>query len=117
MEATKAVHAASRRMPRFHKYAIGAQMQRQSIEVITLIARANVKATRPATLPLLCAAADNLRILVDVAHEVQALASFAEYALLAEKVVDLARQAQAWRRHSEGPAGPERAGDSRKGAT
>jgi hypothetical protein len=117
MDTTVAVHQAVRGFARFHKYGLGAELQRQSIAIALLVAAANRRSERAEALPRLCAAAENLKILVNLGRELEAFASFAQYAGLATRTVDLARQAEAWRRHSLGQTGPERSGGPQRGAT
>ena len=114
LDTTVAVHKAVATFSKLHKYALGAQLQRQSIEIVELVAASNRKEDRVATLPQLCRAAENLKILVNLGKELEAFASFGQYAQIAQRVVDLARQAQAWRRHSASGARPERPAVLRK---
>jgi len=107
VEVAVTLDGVVRRFGRHHKYALGLELRRQSIEIVQLVAAANRRDGRAAAQERLCKCAENLKILVNLGKELQAFASFAQFAQVASQVVDLARQAEAWRRHSLG-AGPER---------
>ncbi|MBM4346348.1 MAG: four helix bundle protein [Deltaproteobacteria bacterium] len=83
-----------------HRYVLGNELRLQSLRVPVLIMRANHRDQRVAALNELCLAAESLKIMVNLGKEIEAYASFTAYADLARQVVDLARQAEAWRRHS-----------------
>ena len=99
MEAVTGVDAAVRDFPRYHKFAIGQRLRDASLEALVWVQRAHPRATRARALPRLCAAAEELKLLVQAAKEVKAFASFRAYAQVMEQVVRLARQAEAWRAH------------------
>jgi hypothetical protein len=91
-----------------HKFVLGNEMRLAALRVPLIIMRANRRAHRVPALDELCLAAEALKIMVNLGKELEAFASFAAYAELSRRVVDLARQAEAWRRHSMGTPGPER---------
>jgi hypothetical protein len=67
---------------------------------------------RAEALAALCMASEELKLLLNVGKELAAFHSFAEFARLSDQVVNLARQAEGWRRHSEGLDRPEHGGGS-----
>ena len=98
-----------RQFARYHKYGIGGELRDLSRQAVVLVAAANQRDNRIAGLNQLCAVAEKLKILVDLAKEIQAFPGFTVYAKLATQVVDLVRQAEAWRRHSSvSKEGPDR---------
>jgi len=98
--------ASVRRLSRYHKYAIGAEMRRAALDVALLVARANERRRREETLTVLCARIEGLKVLVNLGKEVRAFESFEGFMYVMEQVVNLARQAEGWRRAST-KAGPE----------
>ena len=108
------IDAAVRGFSRYHKYGVGSELRRLSTEAAVLVARANQRQHRAAAQEALCDCADRLKVQLNLAKEYKAFASFAAYAATAAPVVDLARQAYAWRRHSMGLSGPERTEPDRR---
>jgi len=100
MALTVAVERVVQRLPKGHKYALGARLRDSSLDVVTLVARANRRAERARVLAELCDRVEDLKILLQVGKEVQAFGSFKQFAELMEQVVALARQAEGWRRAS-----------------
>jgi hypothetical protein len=105
---------AVRGFSRYYKYGIGTELRRLTTDIVVLVARANQRQYRARAQEDLCACAEQLKVQVNLAKEFKAFASFAAWAAVAVPVVDLARQAQAWRRHSMGLSGPERVSSSQQ---
>lgn len=91
------VENAVRRFPRFHKYSVGADLRAHSMQV----ARSVHKAWRDADQRLqlvreLGGAVDDLKISMQLAKQVQAFGSFAEFEALARLVHELGQQSGGW---------------------
>jgi hypothetical protein len=93
-----------REFSRFHKYTLGARLRDSALDLVLLVARANRREERVATLDLLCRQVEELKVLMNLGKELQAFQSFREFAQLMEQVVNIARQAEGWRKKSL-PAG------------
>jgi hypothetical protein len=98
------IEEAVRTFPKYHKYALGADLRRQAITVCRLILRAySARDNRLYHIELLVVAVDDLKLLVQLAKEVKAFKSFSQFQLIAELSVSVGRQSGAWlkRSHSE----------------
>ncbi len=87
-----------REFSRFHKYALGARLRNSALDLVLLVARANRREERVAALDLLCRQVEELKVMLNLGKELQAFQSFREFAQLMEQVVNIARQAEGWRR-------------------
>ncbi|MSQ85105.1 MAG: four helix bundle protein [Myxococcales bacterium] len=116
MDLAATMDGAVKKFSRHHKYGIGLELRRATIEIVQLVAKANERRYRAQAQDELCRAAENCKVLINLAKEIQAFPSFAAFAAVATQVVDLARQAEAWRRYSEGRSGPDRP-DAPKGGS
>ena len=105
-ELALAVERAVVAMSRRHKYGLGDDLRRQAIGLLTDVARANRRANRQDVLERMCDSAETLKILLEHGRRLEAFSGFAQYADLAQRTVEVARQAEGWRRH--GVSGPER---------
>jgi hypothetical protein len=98
------IEEAVRTFPKYHKYALGADLRRQAITVCRLVLRAySDRDTRRQHVERLVVAVDDLKLLVQLAKEVKAFKSFSQFQLIAELSVGVGRQSGAWlkRLHSE----------------
>jgi hypothetical protein len=82
-----AIEIAVRRFPRYHKYALGSDLLRQAMEVCRVIVRAARPEGREQVLEHLVLAVEDLKISVQLAKELEAFASFGEFARIAEMAV------------------------------
>lgn len=72
-----AIEKAVRYFPRYHKYALGAEMHRQAMGVWGLFARAcNDKANRSRLVARMVAAVDDLKIQIRLAKELRVFVMF-----------------------------------------
>lgn len=104
MATAIAIEKIVRDFPRYHKYTFGARLRETSLEVVLLIGRAYRKG--PDRLPLvaeLCERVEEMKLLVNVGREIQAFRSFKQYAQVMEQVVNIARQAEGWRKAAARP--------------
>ncbi len=91
-----------REFSRYHKYQFGARLRQTALEVLLLVGRAYRRgADRGPVLVELCEHVEELKLLVNVGKEVEAFASFKQYAQVMEQVVSLARQAEGWRKATQ----------------
>jgi len=86
---------------RYHKYSIGTQIRDKALNLIDLIVQANTKEMRGQKLPQLCAQVESMKVLCNVGQEVKAWKSFKQYMQVMEQVMNVARQAQGWRKDFE----------------
>jgi hypothetical protein len=86
------VEQAVRAFPRYHKYSLGTELRRQAMDVNRLVARAaqeNDPARRAALVERLVWTVEDLKMSVQLAKELEAFASFAQFQRLAEQAVAL----------------------------
>ncbi len=84
--------------PRYHKYAIGADIRRQAIRICRILTRA-IHAQGQQRIQLvtqLIAALDDMKFLITTAKTLQAFASFKQFQCLAELTVSTGKQSGAW---------------------
>jgi hypothetical protein len=99
----KEIEVVVRRFPRYHKYASGARLREQAWEVATLTTRAWRDGARRADwIEDLAVAIDGLNLSLQLAKQVEAFRSFAEFEALARLVADLGRQCGGWKKHQQG---------------
>ena len=90
-----------KKFSRYHMYMLGDELRRHALQAPILVMRANRRATRAVAMEELCLGAETMKIMINLSKEVDAFASFSAYTELAKLVMELARQAEAWRRFSE----------------
>ena len=89
-----------RSFSRYHKYGIGLQLTQSTWKVICLIRQANNKDTRAQKILELCDQVEELKLLCNMSLEVKAFVSFKQFTVIMEQVMDIARQAEGWRKSS-----------------
>jgi 23S rRNA-intervening sequence protein len=94
MDVTVKVDRLLQRFPKGQKYSLGTQLRTATVEVVTLVARANRRTDRDRLLAVLCDRIEDLKLLINIGKEVQAFASFNQFAERMDEVVTLARQAE-----------------------
>lgn len=90
---------AVRAFPRYHKYTLGSELRTQAMAVNRLVARAAQQgdvARRAALLERLVWEIEDVKIRLQLAKELQAFASFAQFQRLAEQAVALGKQSGGW---------------------
>jgi len=101
---------AVRNFPRYHKYALGSDLRRQAMLVcrgVTRAFHAETRQERLRTLDSLVLAVEDLKLLIQLAKELQAFAGFAEFARIAELAVLVGKQSGGWRKSARAKARPE----------
>ena len=99
---------AVRKFPRYHKYAVGAELRRQAMNLCRSIVRAAAQgqAGQEAELERLVFAVEDIKTSIQLAKELQAFASFAEFARMAELAVTVGKQSGGWRKSARARARP-----------
>ncbi len=81
----RVLELAVRQFPRYHKYTLGSDLRQQAIKVCRLIIRANESRERRALiLEQLCLTVEDLKLLIQLAKEIKAFASFKQFQEAAE---------------------------------
>ena len=86
---------AVRSFPRYHKYTLGSDLRRQAMNICRLVARAaqaGALAEREPLIAQLVWQVEDVKMSVQLAKEVEAFASFAQFQRLAEAAVALGKQ-------------------------
>lgn len=102
------VEQAVRAFPRYHKYSLGTELRRQAMDVNRLVARAAQEhdpARRAALVERLVWTVEDLKMSVQLAKELEAFASFAQFQRLAEQAVALGKQSGGWWKRARSVAG------------
>ncbi len=104
--------------PRYHKYALGADLRRQAYAVCRGVVVANGERDgRLAAVERLVLAVEELKLLIQMGKEVRAFASFREFERAAELAVALSKQSGGWRRAlAEGAGASKRPEGAPRGA-
>ena len=99
---------AVRKFPRYHKYAVGAELRRQAMNLCRSIVRAAARsqAAQEAELERLVFAVEDIKTSIQLAKELKAFASFAEFARMAELAVTVGKQSGGWRKSARARARP-----------
>jgi len=90
---------AVRSFSRYQKYSLGSELRGQSMDICRLVARAaqaSDGARRLALVERLVWEIEDLKIRLQLAKEVEAFASFAQFQRLAEQAVVLGKQSGGW---------------------
>lgn len=104
------IEQAVRRWPRYHKYAHGARLRDQAMEVAQLAHRAWRDRERQAEWTTkLAFAIDDLKLSMQLGKQIEAFISFNQFEALARLASDLGRQCGGWRKqqHLKGQNGTE----------
>lgn len=96
------------RFPRYHKYALGAELRRSAQALLGAVMRA-ARATeqRAAELERLVLIIEQLKTQLALAREIRAFASFNEFAEAADAAVSLGKQGEGWLRQTRRITRPE----------
>lgn len=102
--------------PHYHKYALGTDLRRQAMTVCRCIVRAAAAQSdgRERSLERLVLAVEDLKLSIQLAKELEAFASFAEFARLAGLAVTVGKQSGGWRKSARARARPEVLPDAQK---
>src|ERR1700733_12109100 len=90
---------AASRFPRAHRYTLGSDLRHQAMEVTRLAHRAwRDRTGTMAPLDALSDAIDDLKLRLQLASQVRAFVSFAQFEALARSISALGRQCGGWRK-------------------
>ncbi len=107
------IEQAVRRFPRYHRYSVGADLRSQAMEVARLGHRAwRAQQERPAVLERLAEAVDDLKLTLQLASQLKAFGSFAQFEAISRQAFDLGRQVGGWRKQQH-PKGQNAGADAR----
>ena len=95
---------AVRRFPRYHKYAHGATLRAQAMEVTQTAWRAwQRRGERVELLEQLVLKMDDLKLSIQLGKDIRAFRSFGEFTRIWQTAIELGRQCGGWyRQHSKG---------------
>ncbi len=97
------VEAAVRGFARYHKYSVGERMRNQAWDAAVATHRVwRAKRDRGVEMERLVQAVDDLKLGLQLAKEVHAFKSFAQFEALAREVNDLGRQCGGWAKDQQG---------------
>ncbi|MBK7001888.1 MAG: four helix bundle protein [Rhodoferax sp.] len=101
-QLAREIENAVRQFPRYHKYVLGSDLRRQAMNVCRRVARAaqcDDTATRTRQIEQLVWQVEDLKMTLQLAKEVEAFASFAQFQRLVELIVALGKQSGGlWKR-------------------
>jgi len=91
------IENAVREFPRYHKYSLGTDLRQQAMGVVRLINRAyHEEGNRKAQVKRLVLNIDDLKVLIQLAKEIQAFSSFKQFQSISEKAVLIGKQSGSW---------------------
>ena len=110
------IEQAVRRFPRYHRYAVGDDLRADARKVVRLAHRAwRDRARSVEWKSRLVFAVDDLKLTLQIAKEVHAYASFAQFEELARVAADLGRQVGGWaKQHPQAQSAGPRADRQRR---
>jgi len=88
--------------PRYHKYAIGADLRNLSKELVSRVIQANSLQDRQAVLVELTDLAERMKTTIIIGKEIKAFKNFNQFQQAAALAVDVCRQAEGWVKSSRG---------------
>ena len=96
MELAVYIEKEIKNMSRYNKYVLGAEIRKRTIETLSLVVRANSTYDKVSVLEELRITLEELRQILFLAKETEALASFTVYKESMQKVETLIRQNEGW---------------------
>jgi hypothetical protein len=91
------VEQAVRGFSRYHKYSVGTDLRRQSMGIVRLLSRAyHAEGDRRGQVRRLVFAVDDIKVLIQLAKELQAFASFSQFQRISALAVSVGRQSGSW---------------------
>ena len=104
------IERAVRQFPRYHKYALGSDLRHQARSVCRCLLQAtSATDERLSRVEVLIAQVDELKLLIQLAKELECFRSFAEFQAIAELAVVVGKQSGGWRKRLAAVGGPNRA--------
>ena len=82
--------------PRYHKYALGADLRNCARELVTLVMRANSRRDKTAILTELRDTSEGMKLLIILGKETKAFGSFSQFQTAAALAVEISRQSEGW---------------------
>jgi len=105
-----------RSFPRYHKYAVGGELRAIARTVTRCAHRAwRDQGARADWVGRLVFAVDDLKFTIQLAKDVRAFKSFAQFEALVRIVSDLGRQCGGWQKQLRRPSGQNRMGSAQAG--
>ncbi|OKY74309.1 MAG: hypothetical protein BM485_14405 [Desulfobulbaceae bacterium DB1] len=101
MELAVEVETAVRDFPRYHKYAIGADLRDLARHLYSLIIRVNSQADKVASLTELRDKSEEMKAMIVMAKEIKAFKGFKEFERLAISATEISRQSEGWLRNQK----------------
>jgi len=98
---------AVRDFPRYHKYAVGADLRNLARELAVLIIAANSRRDKVPVLTRLRDKSEEMKLMVMIAKEVQSFRNFKQFQQAAGLAVEISRQSEGWLGSRRGHKGPE----------
>ncbi|CAK0750022.1 Four helix bundle protein [Gammaproteobacteria bacterium] len=108
------IERSVRKFPRYHKYTLGSDLRRLAMDICRGIVRAahlvgggEIQREHERALERLIFLVEDLKTTIQLAKELEAFASFAEFARVAELSVAVGKQGGGWRKAARAKARPE----------
>jgi hypothetical protein len=96
MELAVYMESIVKHFPRFHRYAIGAELRKTSRDLTNLVIQANFAGNKVAALTALRNKSEEMKLILVIAKEVKAFKSFNQFQQSAVLAADISRQSQGW---------------------
>ena len=102
------IEAIVRNFPRYHKYAIGAEMRSLSKNIAVLIIKANSQRDKVGLLTELRDKCEEMKLLITIGKEIKAFRDFGQFQHAAGMAVEISRQSEGWlgSQRNKGPESP-----------
>ncbi len=104
-----------RSFPRYHKYALGADVRDCARRLLRLIVRANSRRDKTATLLELRETVEELKVLLRLAFDSKAFQKMASFEHAAAQAVSIAKQNEGWLKSQAVPSGDRAAASQSEG--
>jgi len=88
--------------PRYHKYAIGADLRHLARRLLALVITANSRADKVLALTALRDASEEMKTLIVLGKEIKAFHSFKQFELAAPAATEISRQSEGWLKSQRG---------------
>ena len=106
------IELAVRRFPRYHKYAVGADLRAKAMDACRLAHRAwRDRKHQAGWIAQLVWVVDDLKLCLQLGSRIKVFASFAQFEMLSRLACDLGKQVGGW--HKQHPKGQDGSADAR----
>ncbi len=85
-----------RHFSRYHRYQIGADLRKQSRELLALVIKANFSRDKIAAITHLRDKSEEMKLIILVAKEVKAFNGFKQFQHAAQLATEISKQSQGW---------------------